>query len=64
MICLKCCHYMNPDREMERVQGSTYCRCDCHPWVIVEIIDEPSLGDDGNEGGRCLGADERVRGRS
>lgn len=32
MICLKCNHYINPDREMEIEQNSAECQCPCHPW--------------------------------
>jgi hypothetical protein len=31
MICFSCRHYINPDREMEREQGSADCPCPCHP---------------------------------
>lgn len=32
MICLRCGHYIVPDREMAREQRSNDCTCDCHPW--------------------------------
>jgi hypothetical protein len=32
MICLRCNHYVRPDREMDIEQQSVFCKCVCHPW--------------------------------
>lgn len=36
MICLRCNHYIDPDREMAKEQDSYSCECECHPWNKVE----------------------------
>lgn len=33
MICFRCGHYSQADREMAREQGSDACGCACHTWA-------------------------------
>lgn len=48
MICLICNHYTHPDRELDRVQGSVHCRCECHPWNHDHELVDTQARDDNN----------------
>lgn len=38
MICLRCNHYRNADRELAGVQGSDDCSCSCHDPFVSSVM--------------------------